>query len=352
MFDRFGLVLMVNHACNLRCTYCYTGRKFHRAMPGELAHRAIQRALASIRPNGTLELGFFGGEPLIEAELICNLTEFASAEAASRHIDVACSVTTNGTLAAGAAWELLTRDDIDLTISFDGLPKVHDRHRVSSDGSPTSRLVLATIERLVERDRAFRVIVVVRPDNLEEIAESIVFLNERGVRYVDLSLDLWTRWSVDDITCLGKAIKLCGKLWRAGLPDRGISWFDEKAAELCDAQKQATARCGFGRGEIAVAPSGRMYPCERLIGEDRDEDPMQLGHVVDCGDFLAIHANSARDNDECNACAMQGVCNTNCRCSNYVRTKDIRSPDALLCAWNQACLMETAAALGIPAANV
>ena len=70
MYDQFGLVLVVNHACNLRCRYCYTGEKYHRSMTESLGRKAIDRALASISPGGVLELGFFGGEPLVEAPLI------------------------------------------------------------------------------------------------------------------------------------------------------------------------------------------------------------------------------------------------------------------------------------------
>ena len=57
MFPRFSLVLMVNHACNLRCTYCYTGAKFGRAMSRTVAMRAVDRAVHSIGSGGTLELG-------------------------------------------------------------------------------------------------------------------------------------------------------------------------------------------------------------------------------------------------------------------------------------------------------
>jgi sulfatase maturation enzyme AslB (radical SAM superfamily) len=61
-YQHFGLVLMVNHACNLRCDYCYTGAKFSRRMSRSIAEKAIDRALDSLETGGTLELGFFGGE--------------------------------------------------------------------------------------------------------------------------------------------------------------------------------------------------------------------------------------------------------------------------------------------------
>ena len=80
MFPRFGLVLMLNHACNLACSYCYTGLKFNRPMPTAVLEKSIRRACQSIADGGVLELGFFGGEPFIEAELIQHATAFAGRE--------------------------------------------------------------------------------------------------------------------------------------------------------------------------------------------------------------------------------------------------------------------------------
>ena len=78
MHSRFGLTLVVNHACNLRCTYCYTGLKFRRPLPAAFGQRAIDRAFRSLSHSGTLDLAFFGGEPLIEAELILELVAGAA----------------------------------------------------------------------------------------------------------------------------------------------------------------------------------------------------------------------------------------------------------------------------------
>src|SRR5262245_838830 len=98
MYPAFTLTLMVNHACNLRCTYCYTGAKVQRPMPERIARAAIDRAAASIRPDGLLELGFFGGEPLIEAPLIKSLMSYARDLSRSRGLRLSCHLTTNGTV--------------------------------------------------------------------------------------------------------------------------------------------------------------------------------------------------------------------------------------------------------------
>ena len=343
MFNRYGLVLMVTHACNLRCTYCYAGRKSASTMPPDIGRRAIERAIASTEPGGTFELGFFGGEPLLEAGLIAELIAHAEQVAARARIGVSLSATTNGTVSDDAAWKIMTRPDLDLALSFDGVPEVHDRHRRTAGGQGSSGRVLETLTRLIECGRDFSVVVVVRPDTLSELPAGIRFLRQRGVRHIEPALDLWAPWSEADIEGLQRVIGEAADLWAAGLPTTSIGWFDEKAAQLARVPISATARCGFGRGEVAVAPSGRLYPCERLIGEDAPGSPMVIpADVMDGQDFLALPPPAALARESCDGCEMLGMCNTFCRCSNYVRTGDVRRPDWLLCAWNQACATETA----------
>lgn len=349
MYARFGLTLMVTHACNLRCTYCYTGTKFQRRMPTDVGMRAIDRAIASLSAGGTLELAFFGGEPLLEAELIEAFIAHARSETRRRGLELSLAMTTNGTITTPVAWAIMTTDGLDLSISCDGVPHAHDRHRITAAGAPTSAVVIDTIRRLVAESREFHVIAVVRPDTAEELPGGIAFLADLGVRSIQLSLDLWTRWTAGDIARLERVIARCADVWRLALPAVNVSWFDEKAIALARLPFPPSPRCGFGCGEIAVAPSGRLYPCERLIGEDAAGQPMRLpGHALDGADFLNVSAPAARSHPSCAACAMEADCNTTCRCSNYVRTGDATRPDALLCRVNQACMVETARILNGP----
>ncbi len=344
MYTQFGLVLMVTHACNLRCTYCYTGEKSNKTMPESTGRRAIERAIASMSPGGKLELSFFGGEPLLEAELIGRLIDFARERCLADGKIMALNLTTNATVVTPEAWRIMTLPELDLAISCDGLPEAHDRHRLYTSGRPSSAVVTQTIQRLVDAGRDFHVIVVVRPDTLALLPEGIQFLQKLGARHIEPSLDLWTKWTEADESRLEEIIVRCADVWRDGLPHHSIGWFDEKLAQLAKLKVTATARCGFGMGEIAVAPSGRLYPCERLIGEDRAGDPIALtGNVDDGGaDFLSVRPSTPRNDEACTQCAMLSMCNTFCRCSNYVRSGQVSHPDRLLCRWNQKCLLETA----------
>lgn len=346
MYPRFGLTLMVNHACNLRCTYCYTGEKFRRPMPLAVVRKAIDRAIESLQVHGTLELAFFGGEPLVEAELIEHAIQYAVDRGSARDVHVIGNMTTNGTVVGPAAWRVITHPRMTVAISHDGLPSVHDRHRITVDSHGSSASVENTLRRLVKDQIDFHVVTVVRPDTVSHLADGLSYLYNLGVRRFDLSLDLWTTWTRDDARHLSVAIASCATQWAKWLPDVAINWFDSRAAHWMGVPSNDSARCSFGAGEIAVAPSGNLYPCERLIGEDRPDNAMRLpGHAMDGDDFIAFSLASPKDAAECSACSLQSVCSTTCRCSNYVRTGDITRPDGLLCWLDQCCFRETAAAL-------
>jgi len=313
-------------------------------MCDEVGNTAIQRAMASIKQGGRLDLGFFGGEPLLEAPAILRWMQFARDQGRAAGVGVEFHLTTNGTLASDAAWQLLTKTDLRIAVSFDGLPAVHDRFRIYADGRPSSGAVEQTIRRLVEMQKRFSVIMVVRPQTAAQVPEGIRYLRSLGVRSIEPSLDLWTHWTHEEARVLRRAIAEAADLWLEGLPLHALSWFDEKALQLARIPA-ACARCGFGDGELAIAPSGNLYPCERLIGEDAPAHPLRFaGHVLDGGrDFPPLSHAAGKQAEACTSCGMNGLCNTSCRCSNFVRTGDIRRPDGLLCMLNQACLEEVAA---------
>jgi uncharacterized protein len=238
-------------------------------------------------------------------------------------------------------------DDLDLAVSFDGNPGIHNRHRRDAQGHGTASTVEATLRRLIRSGKSVRVNAVVRPDTLGEIPCGLVFLHELGIRLVDLSLDLWTVWTAQDGVRLEQLVQEAGALWRQWLPEFSLNWFDVKAGDLAHLpMTEETTRCGFGAGEIAVAPSGRLYPCERLIGEDRPNNPLRLdGHVLQGRDFLDYGPPPFQGCATCAKCALSSACDTACRCSNFIRTGDVNRPDGLLCILNKATARTTSKVL-------
>jgi uncharacterized protein len=310
-----------------------------------VAQAALKRAVASLAPGGLLELGFFGGEPLLEGSLVGDTIEEARLATQTGGLRLRLNLTTNGTIVNEVAWQVMLTPDLDLHISHDGLPAIHDRHRRGADGRGSSAQVLRTILRLQQAGREPRVVMVVRPDTVAAFPRGIAWLRDHGISHVDPSLDIWATWTVDDARLLEAAIAEAAEVWREGLPHCSVGWFDEKAARIAALPTELTARCGYGDGQIAVAPSGNLYPCERVLGVDAPDNRARLpGHAFDDGPFRPQPLIAAIP-EECACCAIQAQCATSCRCSNFIRTGDPWRPDGLLCLLDRVCFRETARVL-------
>jgi uncharacterized protein len=153
LYRNFNLVLMVTADCNLRCRYCYIGKRIGRVMPIAFANKAIERSLNSLEEGGKLELGFFGGEPLLEPWLVQATADYARQRSDESDRGLAMHLTTNGTLAGGAAWEVLQRNDIHIVVSCDGPAEIHDRNRRTIDGRGTWQQVQKTLRLLLAAGR-------------------------------------------------------------------------------------------------------------------------------------------------------------------------------------------------------
>ena len=342
-YERFQLVLMVTHACNLRCDYCYVGCKSPRSMNLALGLAAIRRAVRSLAHGGVLELGFFGGEPLLEAELVAELIGSARQIAAAADVGLQLQFTTNGTVLTAPAWQVMMLPDLELAVSHDGLPEVHDRHRlqkVAAAPRKCSTRSTSSGRRPRSPGRHGRAAGQRRtPERRHCVVAGAKPAADRP------ALDVWARWTPEDAGRLENALVRTADLWLAGLPGRAINWFDEKAARLLGLPIEATARCRFGDGQVAVSPAGNLYPCERLIGEDAADSPLRLpGHALEGDDFRGVTI-PGRSAAACGACAIATQCNTTCRCNNFVRTGDVGRPDALLCLVERVCYREAARVL-------
>ena len=233
MHDDFRLVLLVTHDCNMRCVYCYSGAKTASVMDARVGRAAIDRAVASTNAGGRLDLGFFGGEPLLEAELILELLQYSQSVTKRKGVTLSSSMTTNGTITGDAAWQVMCSDGMRVSVSHDGLPEVHDGYRRTLTGKGTSDHVLGTIRALRDAGREVHAVVVVRPGTVDMLADGVAFLLGTGVKYVALTLDLWTTWSQhDDGLALERGIGACATVWREHLPEHGVNWFDDKASSL------------------------------------------------------------------------------------------------------------------------
>ena len=149
------LTLQVTQGCNLKCEYCaYSGNHFNRehtnkSMSFETAKRSIDYFISHARDSSHFAISFYGGEPLLEFELIKKCVAYADSRAEGRKVSY--NFTTNGTLLTEEKYEFLVQHSFALLISLDGPQEVHDRHRVFAGSTVGSFQKMSDNVKLLRR---------------------------------------------------------------------------------------------------------------------------------------------------------------------------------------------------------
>lgn len=161
MLDRYlhssveSITLQVTQQCNLKCNYCpYSGSYYNREhsnrhMSFETAKQAIDFYIAHSFDIPVAHIGFYGGEPLIEYDLIRKIVEYCREKCFGKKIMY--FMTTNATLLTEEVIDFLMENEFNLSISLDGPRNYHDRNRHRIDDSGSFDIVMQNIERLYKR---------------------------------------------------------------------------------------------------------------------------------------------------------------------------------------------------------
>lgn len=150
-----SLTLQVTQQCNLKCNYCpYSGSFYNREhnnrhMTIDIAKSSIDFYIRHSFDLPIIQIGFYGGEPLIEYELIKEIVAYCKEACIGK--EVRYFMTTNATLLTEDKIDFLMDNDFVLTISLDGPRKYHDRNRHKIDDSGTFDIVMKNVKRIYER---------------------------------------------------------------------------------------------------------------------------------------------------------------------------------------------------------
>ena len=338
------VTLFLNHRCNLRCTYCYTGRKFHKAMPLDVARRAVDFGIAEA-DRGFLLLSFFGGEPTLEPELMEQVVSYALAAGKRAGKRLFFSLATNGTVLDDRRLRLVKDHAFQVQVSLDGCPAAQDATRRYRNGRSSYARVEQNLRRLLSEGFQVRVISVIDPANAAWVGQSFDHLMDLGVRQIHFSPNYTGAW--DDAACatFEAALRDLGDRYmarlRAGQDVRLDPLNGKVVTHLAQGYKEKNL-CQFGQKEIAFAPSGRIYPCDRLVGEDNNDDVCigDLEHGLDEARRDAMVRAKNTPDPECAACELQPRCMHWCGCANYETTHNVAQVSPIICWFERSFIAE------------
>jgi uncharacterized protein len=340
------VTLVLTHECNLACTYCYAGEKFRKDMDWDTVVRSVELALAAPPrrlpwedDDPPVDIGFFGGEPLICWDTFVRACEYARGRAAELGRRLRLAVTTNGTLITPERARRMRELGVEVTLSLDGDRGAHEATRPQRGGRSSFDDVVAGARNLLDAGGALDVIAVVAPQNVRRLGESVGFLVELGARQVILNPCFEEAWSDEDLEAWERGMRDAAEVYASAMRrGRAVAMptFDNKLLAAAKGGLASCDSCGSGEREIAVAPSGNLYPCARMVGEDRDHR-LVIGDL-DRGIDAARVGGLARGPSDpaCETCAEKWRCGASCACANLAETGTTNVPGGTQCWYEQA----------------
>jgi uncharacterized protein len=233
-----------------------------------------------------------------------------------------------------------------LAVSVDGDEAAHDATRRTARGGPTWARVARHVRPLLAARPGTKVIAVVDPLNVDRMAESFDALLDLGARNLSMNLNYEADWDETARDRFSAALLRLGERYTAAYRAGRIfslNLLDSKIVTWVKGGYSCTDRCDFGCQEVAVSPTGRLYPCDRLVGQD-DRDEVVIGDVWRGVDEARRDALVAAKNEVlagCEGCVLLPRCMHWCGCVNHAMTGQVGEVSGLLC-WFEQRLVEEA----------
>ncbi len=334
--------LCVTLRCNLVCDYCYIGKN-SATMSLATARQSLDFIFRHASPKSNIEIGFFGGEPLLEFPLLQKITDLIERHPAYDPARVSLTITTNGTIFSDAIADFLKAHAFKVCVSCDGAPHVQNLFRRTSAGKDTAPLVERTLRAAQQVLPNLLVNAVYHPQTFRYLPETLDYLSELGLRHIFLNPDYSARWSrleAEELPAVYRAVADRYIAWYLNHDPHFVSLIDTKIAVLIRGGFHPLERCQMGTGELTITPDGGLYLCERLVGSGIDGQH-RIGSVeqgLDLSLLTRLCAPGGQLNPECSDCSMKDCCMNWCGCSNAFMTGYYNRVGPFLCASERAAV--------------
>ncbi len=333
----FDATVCLTHKCNMRCLYCYAGDFRNQSISEKNLLQAIDYIFQRGRDFDGVDLGFFGGEVLLEFDLLHKGILYAEKLSALNNLPVRFTLTTNGTLLNDKIVGFLLQHNVLTALSVDGMPSSHDTMRRMADGRPSSELVFNALKY---KNLIQNVIMVIDPNNLDSLADGVKFLcKEHHLPNISLGFNFSANWTEKALTKLAQQYSQIADYYINALRNNqlvNISPFDDKMSAYINS---TDGGCSFGLRNIAVSVSGKIYPCERIACDDiRTEFALgTLDNLPTEDQIINLAKSTACVEAECSDCFNAARCTSSCRYINDSLSGDSCLPTHILCRYEEIC---------------
>lgn len=330
-----ALCLHIAHTCNLNCSYCFASQgKYHgeRAlMSYEVGKRALDFLVENSGTRRNLEVDFFGGEPLMNFDVVKKLVEYARSIEKEKGKNFRFTLTTNGVLIDEDVIDFANREMSNVVLSLDGRKEVHDRYRVDYAGNGSFEKIVPKFQKLVKarggKNYYMRgTFTHANPDFLEDIKTMLdLGFNELSMEPVVAAANDPSALTEEDKAIVMKQYEDLAKLMierdKEGRPFTFYHYMIDLKGGPCIYKR--ISGCGSGTEYMAVTPWGDLYPCHQFVGDEK----FKLGDIWNGVQNKEVQNEFAACNvyarEECRSCWARLYCSGGCAANAYHSTGSV-----------------------------
>jgi len=331
-----ALCLHVAHTCNLNCAYCFASQgKYNgdrQIMSFETGKRALDFLVENSGTRKNLEVDFFGGEPLMNWDVVKKLVEYARSIEKEKGKNFRFTLTTNGILVDDEVIEFSNREMSNVVLSLDGRKEIHDRYRVDYAGNGSWEQIVPKFQKFVEarggKNYYMRgTFTHANPDFLKDIEKMLELgFTELSMEPVVCAPGDESELTADDMPIIfeqyEKLAELMLKRKEEGKPFTFYHYMIDLTGGPCIYKR--ISGCGSGTEYMAVTPWGDLYPCHQFVGDEK----FKLGDIWTGVTNKECQCQFAECNvyerEECRQCWARLYCSGGCAANAYHSTGSVK----------------------------
>ena len=324
-----ALCLHIAHDCNLACRYCfaeegeYHGRRA--LMSFEVGKAALDFLIANSGSRRNLEVDFFGGEPLLNFDVVKRLVAYGREQEKLHDKKFRFTLTTNGVLLDDEVMEFANQEMANVVLSIDGRKEVHDKMRPFRKGAGSYELIVPKFQKLAEsRDQdRYYVRGTFTHHNLD-FSKDVLHLADLGFRQISVEPvvaqpeDDYALQEADVPKLLEEYDTLAAEMLKRHREGKDFNFFHfmiDLEGGPCVAKR--LSGCGSGTEYLAVTPWGDFYPCHQFVGDEA----FLMGNVTDGLQNKQLQNQFKRCNvyakEKCRECFARFYCSGGCAANSY-----------------------------------
>lgn len=328
-----ALCLHVAHDCNLKCRYCFAEEgEYHgkrSLMSAEVGKKAIDFIIANSGNRRNLEVDFFGGEPLMNFEVVKDIVEYGRQQEKLHNKNFRFTITTNGILLDDEKQKYINENMHNVVLSMDGRKEINDLMRPRAGGQGSYDAVVPKFQKLAEsrNQTDYYLRGTFTHHNLDFSKDVLHVADDLGFKQVSVEpvvAEVTEDYAIreEDLeTIYNEYEKLAQELYiRHKTGEKDFNFFHfmvDLTGGPCVAKR--LSGCGSGTEYLAVTPEGDLYPCHQFVGQEE----FKIGTVFDGIQNTELREEFANCNvytkPECKKCWAKFYCSGGCmaNANNY-----------------------------------